>query len=194
VDFGTVGFTEMGGISARDWDIIVKHHEAFYSANLAGEVLSLFRRLRGPKLGFQIDRYDHSLQTATRAMRDGADEETIVCALLHDIGDIIAPENHCDIAAGMLKPYVSPDNHWMVQHHVVFSGYYFFHFVGLDRDAHKALHGHPAYERTKQFVERWDGPSFDPKYDTLPLDAFEPIVRRVFARKPNSAWRDTGVI
>jgi hypothetical protein len=92
----------------------------------------------------------------------------------------------------MLRPYVSADNHWLVQHHVIFSGYYFFQFVGLDRDAHKALRGHPAYDRTRHFVERWDGPSFDPNYDTLPLDTFEPIVRRLFARTPNSAWRDMG--
>jgi predicted HD phosphohydrolase len=194
VDFGTVAFTEMKDISVDDWSIVMKHHEAFYDAHLADEILALFRRLKGPKLGFQVDRYEHSLQTASRALRDGADEETVVCALLHDIGDIVAPENHCDIAAGILKPYVSPLNHWLVLHHVVFSGYYFFDFVGLDRNAHKALADHPAYERTRHFVEIWDGPSFDPGYDTLPLETFEPMVRRIFARRPNSAWRDSGIV
>lgn len=193
MDFGTVSFTEMKEITQADWDIVVRHHEAFYSEHLTTEILALMQRLRGPTLGFQVDRYEHSLQTATRAMRAGADDETVVCALLHDIGDIIAPENHCDIAAGILKPYVSEENHWMVQNHVIFSGYYFFHFCGLDRDAHRALRDHPAYQRTKHFVEAWDGPSFDPKYDTLPMDAFVPAVRKIFARQPKSAWRDTGI-
>jgi predicted HD phosphohydrolase len=192
-EFGTVSFTRMAEINQRDWDIVVGHHEAFYAENLVPEILHLLGRLKGPKLGFQVDRYDHSLQTATRALRDGADEEMVVCALLHDIGDIIAPENHCDIAAGMLKPYVSSENHWLVKHHVIFSGYYFFEFCGLDRNAHLAFRDHPAYERTRHFVEKWDGPSFDPAYDTLPLEAFEPMVRRIFARRPKSAWRDTGI-
>ena len=191
MDLGTVSFTGMDGITQADWDIIIRHHETFYAEHLAEEVLHLFRRLRGPKLGFRIDRYDHSLQTATRALRGGADDEMIVCALLHDIGDIIAPENHCDIAAGMLKPYVSDHNHWIVKHHVMFSGYYFFQFCGMDRNSHKALADHPAYAAAKHFVEAWDGPSFDPAYDTLPLDNFEPLVRRLFAKAPRSAWRET---
>jgi predicted HD phosphohydrolase len=189
MDFGTVGFTSMDHLTQGDLDIIVRHHEHFYARHLADEVLGLLHRLRGPKLGFQVDRFEHSLQTATRCVRDGADEETVVCALLHDVGDLIAPENHCDIAAGILKPYVSDDNHWLVQHHVVFSGYYFFHFSGRDRFEHRKLAGHPAYAKTKHFVEAWDGPSFDPAYDTLPLDVFEPMLRRVLARPPRSQWR-----
>lgn len=188
----TATFRCMDEITAEDWALIVREHEEHHARHLADEVLAMLHRLKGPKLGFQVDRYDHSLQTATRALRDGADEETVVCALLHDIGDGIAPENHTEIAAGMLRPYVSPENLWMVEHHVVFSGYYFAQFVGRDRHAHEALKGHPAYEKTKNFVRHWDGPSFDPDYDTLPLEHFEPMVRRLFARTPKSAWRETG--
>jgi len=189
MSFGTVGFRRMDDNTAEDWALITRHHEAYHGPRLADRVLALLRDLKGPKLGFQIDRYDHSLQTATRALRAGADEETIVVALLHDIGDNLAPENHCEIAAGILKPYVSEENYWLLLNHVVFSGYYFFHLTGGDRNAHRKLRGHAAYAKTKRFVEEWDGKSFDPEYETLPLDTFEPMVRRIFARPPRSAWR-----
>ncbi|MBM3584495.1 MAG: phosphohydrolase [Alphaproteobacteria bacterium] len=187
----TVSFTCMKDITQKDWDLIVREHEAHYPRHLADDVLDMLKRLKGPKLGFQVDRYEHSLQSATRALRDGADEELVVVALLHDIGDLIAPENHCDVAAGVLKPYISEQNHWLLKHHVYFTGYYFFQFVGMDRAMHKQFVGHPAYAATKHFVEAYDGPSFDPKYDTLPLETFEPMVRRVFARPPHSQWRET---
>jgi predicted HD phosphohydrolase len=190
MDAGTVAFTCMADITQRDWDIIVRHHEAHYAEHLPLDLLAMIERLKGPTLGFRVDRYEHSLQTASRALRDGADEETVVVALVHDIGDLIAPENHCDIAAGVMKPYVSDENHWLLKHHVYFTGYYFFPFCGMDRDLHKRFVGHPAYAKTKHFVEAWDGPSFDPGYDTLPLDVFEPMLRRVLARPPRSQWRE----
>lgn len=190
MDFGTVSFTRMDDITQQDWDIIVHHHEAHYATHLADDVLDMLARLKGPKLGFLVDRYEHSLQTATRALRDGADEEMAVVALLHDIGDLIAPENHCDIAAGVLRPYVSDENHWLLKHHVHFTGYYFFQFVGMDRMLHRRFASHPAYQATKHFVEAYDCPSFDPAYDTLPLATFEPMVRRLFARTPRSQWRE----
>ena len=183
-------FRSMDQVTAEDWDIIVRQHEAHHAKHLVDEVLGLLKRLKGPKLGFPVDRYEHSLQTATRAMRDDADEETVVCALLHDIGDGIALENHCEITAGILRPYVSPENLWMIENHVVFSGYHFAHFVGRDRNAYLKLKDHPAYEQTLRFVRDWDGPAFDPDYDSLPLETFEPMVRRLFARQPRSAWRE----
>ncbi len=191
MELGTVGFTGMDGVTQADWDTIIAHHERHYAEHLPLELLAMVERLKGPKLGFQVDRYEHSLQTATRALRGGADEETVVVALLHDIGDLIAPENHGDIAAGVLKPYVSPESLWLIQHHVYFTGAYFFQFCGLDRDLHRQFHGHPAYAKTKHFVEAWDCPSFDPDYDTLPLDVFAPMLRRVVARAPRSQWRET---
>lgn len=189
MSLGTVGFRRMDDNTAEDWALIIRHHEAYHGPRLADRVLKLLTDLKGPKLGFQIDRYEHSLQTATRALRDGADEETVVVALLHDIGDNLAPENHCEVAAGILKPYISEENYWLLLNHVVFSGYYFFHLTGGDRNAHLKLRGHPAYAKTRRFVEAWDGTSFDPDYDTLPLETFEPMVRRIFARAPRSAWR-----
>lgn len=191
-DLGTVSFTSMDRITQSDWDIVIRHHEAHYADGgaLIDEVVRLLKRLKGPKLGFQVDRYEHSLQAATRALRAGEDEEYVVCALIHDIGDLLAPENHCEVVAAILKPYVSPENLWMVENHVVFTGYYFFHLCGLDRHEHRKFKDHPAYERTMRFVRDYDCPSFDPEYDTLPLSVFEPMMRRIFIRKPDSAWRD----
>jgi predicted HD phosphohydrolase len=134
--------------------------------------------------GYQVDRFEHSLQTATRAKRDGADEELIVCALLHDIGDNYAPHNHASFAAEILKPYVSEDSYWLVDKHGIFQGYFFWHHYDEDRNAREKFRGHPCFEQTALFCERWDQPAFDPAYDSMPLEAFEPLVRRIFARAP----------
>ena len=104
--------------------------------------------------GFAVDRLEHSLQTATRARRGGEDDEYVVCALLHDIGDTLGSYNHSDIAAAILKPFVSEENHWMVDKHGVFQGYYFFHYLGLDRDARDQYLGHPWYDRTVGVLPR----------------------------------------
>ena len=179
----TVSFTRMDEGTREEYQLLDRHYKKL-DRELFDSVLGLLHRLRGDKLGYRIDRYDHSLQTATRALRDGADEETVVVALLHDIGDTLAPWNHSDLAAAILQPYLSPDNHWLVQHHGIFQGYYFWHHSGGDRFARERYRGHPMFERTAQFCERWDQTSFDPNYDTLPLDAFDPMVRRLFARPP----------
>ena len=105
-------------------------------------------------------------------------------ALLHDIGDSIAPDNHSALAAAVLRPFVSEENHWLVKHHGVFQGYYFWHHIGGDRDARERYRGHPCFEMTANFCERWDQRAFDPDYETLPLEAFEPAVRRLFAKEP----------
>lgn len=154
-----------------------------FHATLADRVLEALGGLRGnsPNL---IDRYEHSLQTATRAFRDGADEEMVVAALLHDIGDLMAPENHAAIAAQMLRPYVTPSTYWIVEHHGIFQGYYFWHYLGKDRNAREEFRDHPYFQQTVEFCHKWDQASFDPAYDTMPLSAFEPMVRRIFAREP----------
>jgi predicted HD phosphohydrolase len=183
LDTETVRFTRMDEGTREEYQLLDRHYKKLDLA-LVDNVLEQLRGLSGDKMGYQIDRYQHSLQTATRAMREGADEETIVVALLHDIGDILAPWNHSDLAAAILQPYISADNHWLVQHHGIFQGYYFWHHSGGDRFARERYRGHPMFERTAEFCERWDQMSFDPNYDTLPLEAFEPMVRRLFARPP----------
>ncbi len=178
---GTVSFTRMIDGTRDDYQLLSKHWESHYSA-LPGEVLGMLKRLGGDKLGYKVDRYQHSLQTATRAKRDGADDELVCCALLHDIGDILAPNNHAQMAASVLRPFISEDNYWLVQHHAIFQGYYFWHHYGQDRDARERYCGHPMFQRTADFCEKLDQTSFDPDYDTMPLEAFEPMVRRLFER------------
>ena len=134
--------------------------------------------------GEHVDTREHSLQTATRAFRDGADEETVVAALLHDIGVPFAVDNHDRFAGEIIRPFVGWETYWVVRHHGIFQGYYYFHHVGKDRNARDTYRGHPAFQQTVEFCEKWDQESFDPAYDTMPLSAFEPMVHRIFAREP----------
>jgi predicted HD phosphohydrolase len=174
-------FTDMTKSTQEDWSRVANEFVPF-AAKLPDRVLDHLRLLDGDYGGFIVDRLTHSLQTATRAERDGRDEEYVVCALLHDIGDTLGSYNHPDIAAAILKPFVSAENHWMVQHHGIFQGNYFFHFLGQDRDAREAFRGHAHFFRTEEFCAKYDAPAFDPGYDTLPLDHFEPMVRRILSR------------
>lgn len=179
----TVSFTRMDEGTREDYELLGRRYRE-HQAHLADSLLGLLRQMAGDKLGYQIDRLQHSLQCATRAWRDGADEETVVCALLHDIGDVLAPENHSQVAAAILRPYVSDRNYWVVQHHGLFQGHYYFRHVGQDPDARDAFRDHPHYQACADFCEHWDQTSFDPDYDTLPLEFFEPMVRRLFSRTP----------
>lgn len=176
-------YTRMVDGTQEDYRILQEHTKPHLN-QVADRALSLLVGLQEPFPGNLIDRYQHSLQTATRAFRDGAAEELVVAALLHDIGDLFAPSNHADLAAAILKPYVSPSTHWIIEHHAIFQGYYFWHHIGRDRNAREIFRGHHYFERTAEFCHNWDQESFDPNYDTLPLDFFEPMVRRLFDRQP----------
>jgi predicted HD phosphohydrolase len=179
----TVSYTRMDQGTAEDYALQGREEQTLIDG-VADQMLGAVKALEGIRLGLQVDRYEHSLQTATRAHRDGADEEMVVVALLHDIGDLLAPANHSQYAASVLRPYVSETNYWLVQHHGIFQGYYYFHHVGKDPDEREAFRGHPAFEITAEFCEKWDQMAFDPAYDTMPLEAFEPMVRRIFGREP----------
>jgi len=172
-------FTSMEQSTVEDWVAITTEFVSF-TQGLPDRVLAHLKLLEGDG-GFAVDRLTHSLQTATLAHQDGRDEEYVVCALLHDIGDTLGSFNHADVAAAIVKPFVSEENHWMVEQHAIFQGYYFFHHIGSDRDMRERFRGHPSFERTALFCERYDAPAFDPKAETMPLDAFVPMVRRVFA-------------
>ncbi|HEY6909329.1 MAG TPA: HD domain-containing protein [Myxococcales bacterium] len=180
-------FTNMADGTAADWKAISSHFLPYASA-LPDRILGHLRLLEGDCGGFAVDRLTHSLQTATRAHRDGRDEEYVVCALLHDIGDTLGSYNHADIAAAIVKPFVSEENHWMVEKHGIFQGYYFFHYIGGDRNLREQYRGHPCFERTAEFCARYDGPAFDPRAETLPLAFFEPMLRRVFAQPKRSLY------
>jgi predicted HD phosphohydrolase len=174
------GFRNMEEAKAEDWAIIGKHFFG-YGKGLADRVLDHLRLLDGDYGGFPVDRLQHSLQTATRAERGGESEDYVVAALLHDIGDTLGSYNHPDIAAAILKPFVDEKLRWIVEHHGIFQGYYFFHYLGMDRDMREQFRGHPHFEDTARFCALYDQAAFDPAYDCAPLSHFEPMVRRAFA-------------
>ena len=171
-----------------DWAGIAQEFR-HYTRGLPGRVLDHLRLLDGDFGGFPVDRLTHSLQTATLAHRDGQDEEYVVCALLHDIGDTLGSYNHADVAAAILKPFVSEENHWMLAHHGIFQGYYFFHHLGMDRHGREQFKDQAAlYKRTAFFCERYDAAAFDPEAEALPLEFFEPMVQRVLAAPRQSLY------
>ncbi len=183
-------FTRLQDGTREDWQLIGQEFRTF-SGGLAERVAQHLRLLEGDYGGFPVDRLTHSLQTATRALRAGRDEEYVVCALLHDIGDTLGSYNHPDIAAAILAPFVSEANHWMVRHHGIFQGHYYFHHLGLDRDLRDQFRTHAHYERTAEFCELFDSQAFDPRAETLPLAEFMPLLERVFAQPRRSLCRAT---
>ena len=140
-------YRTMAESTKEDWEIIGNYATGF-NADLPNRVLDHLRMLKDDHGGFAVDRLEHSLQTATRAYKDNRDEEYVVCALLHDMGDILGSYNHAEIAAAILKPFVSEKNHWMLNHHGIFQGYYFFHHLGLDKDMREQFRGHEHFEYT----------------------------------------------
>ncbi|MGD9995484.1 MAG: HD domain-containing protein [Ilumatobacteraceae bacterium] len=147
-------------------------------------ILALLRSMESLHQGFAIDQLQHSLQTATRAERGGASVDMIVASLCHDIGKTISNSNHPAIAAEMIRPWVSPEAYWVVKVHQDFQGLHYYARMGLDPMMRLKHQDHPAYELAAQFADEWDQTAFDPDYDTLPLEHFEPMVREVFGRKP----------
>ncbi|GAB5413895.1 MAG: HD domain-containing protein [Congregibacter sp.] len=181
-------FHHMKEGTAEDWQIIMREARDF-SSGLADRMLTHLKLLDGDSGGFPIDRLTHCLQTATLAHKDGRDQEYVVCALLHDIGDTLGPFNHADVAAVLLEPFVTEQNHWMIKHHAIFQGYYFFHHIGLDRNMHEQFKDHPHYDYTKEFIEKYDAPAFDPEAESYSLDFFEPMLRRVLASPRQSVYK-----
>jgi predicted HD phosphohydrolase len=185
---GKATFRAMTEGTVADWMAIGAAAAPFKSAH-ADRLIEALKALGHDSGGFAVNRLEHSLQTATRAHRDGRDEEYVVCALMHDIGDLMGPANHAEIGAMIMKPYVSEANYWMMDKHGVFQGYYFFHLIGLDRDMREQFRGHPHFEYAAQFCHLYDQNSFDRDYDTMPLEAFEPMLRRVVATPKASIYR-----
>ena len=181
-------FSRMEDSTAADWALIATEFKSFAQA-LPDRIMAHLKLLQGDYGGFPIDRYTHCLQTATLAQEDGRDDEYVVCALLHDIGDTLGAFNHADIAAVILQPFVSEENHWMVKHHGIFQGHYFFHHIGLDREMREKFADHPCYARTAEFCAKYDNPAFDAKRATLPLSHFEPLLRSVMAHPRQSIYK-----
>ncbi|WP_295637300.1 HD domain-containing protein [Novosphingobium sp.] len=180
-------FTAMDNGTQADWAIIGKDYMDFAS-RLPDRVLTHLKLLNGDFGGFPIDRMQHSLQCATRARRDGRDEAYVVMALLHDIGDTLGTYNHPELGAAMIKPFVTEEVHWICQNHGAFQGYYYFHFLGGDRNLRDKFRDNPHYDACAEFCEKYDQSAFDPAYDTEPLEFFEPMLRRVMARPLKSMF------
>jgi predicted HD phosphohydrolase len=175
-------FTSTEDSTADDWAIIGAEFVRF-AGELPDRVLAHLQLLAHGFGGFPVDRLTHSLQAATLACDDGRDEEYVVCALLHDIGDSLGAYNHPDVAAAILRPFISEENCWVVEKHGIFQTYQMLRVQsGRERDISDSLRSHRYFAAAKQFCDRYDSPAFDPRRTTRPLEFFEPMVRRLFAR------------
>ena len=190
----TVSFTAMTEGTAADYELLVPYEERELAA-VPDRILGWLRDM-DEHTGYQVTRLGHSLQAATRAMRAGEDEEMVVCALVHDVGDVLAPANHSEVAAALVRPYVSERNYWIMKHHGVFQGVYWFQHIGADPNTRDRWADHRWYQACADFCANYDQNSFDPDYPTEPLDTFEPMVRRVFdpsrVRKPDANTQEDG--
>ncbi len=180
-----VKFKQMKEGSKEDYLLLNKLEKKFIEGT-ADRVLKTMQGLTSSLVGYQINRLEHSLQTATRALKEKASDEMIVAALLHDIGDELAPNNHAEFAAAILKPYVSEKTAWIVEKHGIFQMYYYAHHLGFNKNERDKYKGHKYYPATAEFCEKWDQISFDPNYKSLLLKEFEPYVKKIFSRTPYS--------
>ena len=187
----TVGFRQMKDGTRADYQLL-ERFEHDYAQALPERVMAALRKLDTGLDGYPVSRYEHSLQTATRALRDGADAELIVAALLHDVGDDLAPYNHAELSAALLRPYVRPEVTWIVEQHGLFQSYYYAHHYDRDRNGRERFRAHRWFEACAAFCERWDQASFDPSYSSEPLERFAPLVREIF-RRPAHDPRYLGV-
>ena len=178
-----VSFTEMKNGTKEDYLLLDKNEKDFASKT-AERILKFLSSLTDTLEGYQISRLEHSLQCATRAYKANENEEMVVAALLHDIGDELAPMNHSEYAASILKPYVSERTHWIIEKHGEFQMFYYAHHLGGDKNAREKYKDSEHYQATIDFCENYDQVSFDPNYKSMTLKDFEPMVRNIFARKP----------
>ena len=180
-----VSFIEMKKGTKEDYLFLDKHEKNFASKT-ADRIIKFMATLTETLEGYQVSRLEHSLQSATRAYKNGESEEMVVAALLHDIGDELAPMNHSEYAASILKPYVTKKTHWIIEKHGEFQMYYYAHHLGGNKNKREEYKEHEYYQDTIDFCEKYDQNSFDPNYKSLPLDFFKPMVKRIFSRKPYS--------
>jgi predicted HD phosphohydrolase len=178
---GMVSFHRMEDGTREDYALLDRAEREYVGA-LPDRLMEALRKLDHSLQGYPVSRLGHSLQTATRALKSGADDELIVAALIHDVGDDLAPYNHSEIAAGIIRPYVRPEVTWIVEQHGLFQTYYYAHYYDRDRNAREKFRGHPWYQACKDFCANWDQCSFDPGYPSEPLAAFEPRLREIFSR------------
>jgi predicted HD phosphohydrolase len=179
----TVAFTQMKDGTREDY-LLLRDLEKQHFAMTPERVLRELRLSEEETIaGYKITRLEHALQSATRALHEGADIDWIVAALLHDIGDGLAPQNHDRFAAEILRPFLREECTWVVEHHGAFQMVYYGHHYGWNRFERERYRDSQHYQACVDFCERWDQTSFDDGYRSEPLATFEPMVRAVFARK-----------
>ena len=169
--------------SKEDYELL-ERYERNFERETADRLLKYLASQTTTLEGYQITRLEHSLQAATRAYRNNESEEMVVATLLHDIGDELAPMNHSQYAASIIRPYVSEKTYWIINHHGLFQTFYSAHHLGGDRNARDKFKDHKYYQATVDFCEKYDQSSFDPDYKSMTLKEFEPMVKRIFSRKP----------
>ena len=182
-----VNFIQMKDGSKEDYLLLNKHEKKFIEST-ADRIIKFMSGLTKTLEGYKVNRLEHSLQTATRALNDKAEDEMIVAALLHDIGDDLAPLNHSELAAAVLRPFVSEKTAWIIEMHGLFQTYYYNHHYGKDKNLRDKYVGHTHFKDTVDFCHKWDQASFDPSYDTIPLKDFVPMVGRIFSRDPYKVY------
>jgi len=178
-----VKFIQMKDGTKEDYLLLDKHERKFIKKT-SDRILKYMSGLTSTLEGYKVSRLQHSLQSATRALQDKAEEEMIVATLLHDIGDELAPLNHSEYAAAVLKPYVSEKTHWIIEKHGQFQMYYYAHHLSGNRNQRDRYKGHKYYQDTINFCKNWDQKSFDPNFKSLKLKDFEPYVKKIFNRTP----------
>ena len=179
----TVSFKNMADGTKEEYEFL-EELEKQYNRTLPQRLIASLQKLEDSLSGYRVTRLEHSLQSATRAYRNNEDTEMVVAALLHDIGDDLAPYSHSEMAAAVLRPFVSEKTYWIIKHHGIFQMYYYAHHLGGDRNARDKFKDHPYYQPSIDFCEQYDQNCFDPDYDSLPLSFFEPILVEFFSRPP----------
>lgn len=177
---GKMHFSRMDEGSTDDYEVLKRVHE--HSLAVLPDLLMGLLNDLGADANYPITRLEHSLQSATRAMRDGRDDEYVVCALFHDIGESLGPFNHGDVVAAILTPFVSEGNAWMLANHPVFQTYFYASFLDLDPNARDKYKDNPYYDQTVEFCAKYDEVSFDATYDSEPMSTFEPMVRKILSK------------
>ena len=185
----TVKFTEMKTGTKDEYLLLDKYEQEFINGT-ADRIFNFMKGMNSTLEGYKVTRLEHSLQSATRAHRNGESEEMVVACLLHDIGDELAPMNHSEYAAAILKPYVSERTHWIIEKHGEFQMYYYAHHLGGDKNTRDKYKNHKYFQDTINFCEKYDQNSFDPNYESLSLDFFKPMVKKIFSRKPDSSLKN----
>ena len=178
-----VKFKHMKDGDREDYLLLQKYEEKYVSLTYERIIEELTRQGKNTMEGYKITRLDHGLQSATRAYNDGADIDWIVGALLHDIGDGLAPQNHDRFSAEVVRPYVRDEITWVIEHHGIFQMIYYAHHYGWDKNARDKFKDNIYYKSCSDFCERWDQSCFDPNYKYEPIEFFEPMIREVFKRK-----------